>query len=133
MSLETLLHAQLAATSALTDAVSTRIYRYQRARGSALPAVTFQRFTTTPSNHATGTTVTTNARIQVDSWAADMDTARTVSDAVATALNGWSSTGTTPSITMVHLISDLDLSAPPEQGDDVLMYRITQDYDIWYA
>jgi hypothetical protein len=59
-----------------------------------------------------------------------MDTARTVADAVTTALSGWSNTGGSPSISMCHQQSDLDLSSPPEHGDDVILYRISQDYRL---
>ena len=124
MGVEASIYTQLAATSALTDEVSTRIYRYQRPRGGALPAVTFQRIDTLISNHSTGDTVTRNCRIMVDSWAEDMDDVRTVADAVTTALSGWSDTGGTPSITMCHQVSDADLTEEPEHGDDVMTYRI---------
>ncbi|HUT92365.1 MAG TPA: DUF3168 domain-containing protein [Thermoguttaceae bacterium] len=131
--LETIIQARLEATTALTNAVSTRIYRYQRPRASALPAVTFQRINTHISNYSTGALTTKNATFQVDAWAADMDTCRTVADAVTTALSGWSSTGTTPAFKMVHQVSDYDLSTPPTDGDDVMMYRISQDYLLWFA
>jgi hypothetical protein len=130
MGLEAQIQTQLAATSAVTDAVSTRIYRYQRPRGGTLPAVTFQRIDSEIINHSTGATDTQWARFQADCWADDMDTARTVADAVTTALSGWSNTGGTPSISMCHQQSDMDLTEPPEHGDDVMLYRISQDYRI---
>lgn len=130
MGVESQIHTQLAATSAVTDAVSTRIYRYQRPRDSALPAVTFQRIDAEIVNHTTGATVTRWARFMVDAWAADMDTVRTVADAVTTALSGWSNTGGSPSISMCHQQSDVDMTEPPEHGDDVMTYRISQDYRI---
>ena len=133
MGLETQIYTQLADTSTLTDEVGTRIYRYRRNRGSAFPAVTFERIETTTENHSTGATVTEHCRVEVDSWAEDMDTCRTVADAVKTALSGWSNTGGTPSISMSHIQSDIDMTEEPNDGTDVLLHRISQDYELWYA
>lgn len=130
MGVETQIQTQLEATSTLTDEVSTRIYRYQRPRDSALPAVTFQRIESEIVNHATGATATGWYRFQVDCWADDMDDARTVADAVSTALSGWSNTDGTPSISMCHQQSDTDLTEPPDHGDDAMLYRISQDYRL---
>lgn len=133
MSVESQIQTQLEATSALTNLVGTRIYRYQRPRADALPAVTFQRIETEVVNHATGATETHWCRVQVDSWADDMDTARSVADAVATALSGWSNSGGSPSISMSHLQSDIDMTEPPDHGDDVMLYHVSQDYMLSYA
>lgn len=130
MGIETQIQARLAAVSALTDEVGTRIYRYHRSRGSALPAVTFQRIETEIVNHSKGATETHWTRIMVDSWAEDMDTVRTVADAVTSALSGWSNTGGTPSISMCHQQSDVDLTEEPEHGDDAMLFRVSQDYRI---
>ena len=133
MGLESQVYAQLAATSAVTDAVVARIYRFQRARGSALPCVAFQRVTSNVSNHSTGATTTKRCTFQVDSYASDLDTVRTVADAVETALSGWSNTGGTPSISMSHLQSDIDIPPEPEHGTDAPLFRISQDYELWYG
>ena len=130
MGVEEQIQVQLEATTALTDVVDTRIYRYRRPRADALPAVVFQRQESEIVNHNLGATVTGWFRIMVDSYADDMDTARTVADAVTTALSGWSNTGGSPSLSMCHQVSDVDLTDPPDHGDDVLLHRISQDYMI---
>ena len=130
MGVESQIYTQLAATAALTDEVSTRIYRYQRPRGGGLPAVEFRRIDSEIVNHATGATATEWCRIQVDCFAMDMDTARTVADAVTTALSGWSNSGGSPSISMCHQQSDMDLSEEPAHGDDAMLFRISQDYRL---
>lgn len=133
MGIEAQIHTQLAATSVVTDEVGARIYRHQRARGSAYPCVVFGRVNTETVNHSTGATTTETCTIQVDSFAKDLDDARTVADAVKTALSGWSNTGGTPSISMSHLVSDFDVPADPEHGTDAPIYRITQDYLLSYG
>lgn len=133
MGLESQVYAQLAATSELTDEVAARIYRFQRERGSALPSVAYQRVTSNTSNHSTGATTTRRCTFQVDSYADDLGEVRTVADAVETALGGWSNPSGTPSISMSHLQSDLDIPPEPEQGTDVPKFRISQDYELWYG
>ena len=133
MGLEAQIHEQLAATSVVTDEVSVRIYRHQRARGTVLPAVVFERAETNIVNHATGATTTETCTMQVDSYASTLDGVRTLADAVKTALSGWSNTGGTPSISMSHQVSDFDVPADPEHGTDAPVYRITQDYLLSYG
>lgn len=130
MGIETQVYTQLAATSALTDEVGARIYRHQRPRETSEPCVVFRRFTSEIVNHSTGASDTQYVTITVDSYAADMDDARTVADAVTTAISGWSNTGGTPSISMCHQISELENPDYPDHGSDALAYRITQDYRI---
>ena len=130
MGVEAQVYTQLAATSALTDEVGTRIYRHVRPRATDLPAVVFQRIDTEIINHSTGATATHWTRIQVDAFAADMDDARTVADAVTTALSGWSNTGGTPSISMCHQQSDFEIGEEPDGADEAMVYRITQDYRL---
>ncbi len=130
VTIEAQIYTQLADTSALTDEVGTRIYRYRRPREDDLPAITFQRTESEVVNHATGATDTEWTTIMVDSWADDMDACRTVADAVKTALSGWSNSGGSPSISMCHQQSDVDLSEDSIHGDETVMYRISQDYRI---
>jgi len=93
----------------------------------------FERVETNIVDHATGATTTETCTIQVDSFAKDLDTVRTVADAVKTALSGWSNTGGTPSISMSHQVSDFDVPADPEHGTDEPVYQITQDYLLSYG
>jgi len=133
--IEAQIQTQLGATSALTDAVSTRIYRYRRPRAAALPAVTFRRIDTEIENHSEGASVTTHCRVQVDSWSDSEtgDEVRTVADAVATALKSWSNTGGSPSISSCRQMSDVDLTEYEEDGTDAIQFHISQDYELWYA
>lgn len=133
MSLETSIDTRLNAVTAVTNLVSTRIYRHQRPRNSGWACVVYQRITSSVVNHANGVTTTKHTRIQVDSLAATASGARILADAVATALSGWSDPGGTLSISMCHQMSDVDLSAGPDHGKDSPRYRISQDYELWYS
>jgi hypothetical protein len=132
VSLETQVQTRLEAVSNLTDAVSTRIYRYIRARKTPLPCVVWRRMETEIVHHAAGETETRWARLEVISIADDMDTVRTVADAVAEALSGWSDSGGTVSISMCHQQSDLDNVIPPDHGNESTEYQVIQDYRLSY-
>ena len=139
MTLEDAIYDRLAAITAVTDLVGSRIYRHRRPQGSALPAISFGRVSTQPVNHAGGTTDTTEARIQIDCWSDDQSECRDLADAVrgdstANGLNGWTRTGGgDPVISMVHLVTDIDLHENPTGGQDAIIWRINQDYLIWYT
>lgn len=134
MSLETSIDTRLNAVTAVTDLVSTRIYLKQRPRRSALPCVVYQRITSSVVGHAAGVTTTKHTRVQVDSLAAPPSGARTLADAVALALSGWSDPTGTPSISMCRPIApDMDLSVEPDHGTDSPSDRISQDYELWYS
>ena len=135
MGIEAQIQTQLEATSALTDVVSTRIYQYKRARGTSLPAVTWQRIESEVENHSTGASETKHCRIQVDCWSEteNGDQVRTIADAVSTALGSWSNTGGSPAISSCRQVSDVDLTEPVDDGSDELLYHVSQDYELWHA
>jgi hypothetical protein len=83
-----LLVAKLAATSAVTALVSTRIWADFR-QAATLPAITYEVDNDRPVNNAGGTTATSQITLTVTSWAASRTAARTLAAAVRTALSGW--------------------------------------------
>lgn len=122
--------AKLKGTNAVTALVSTRVYPMRMAASVALPAVTYQRISTTPQNHATGTLTGQTARVQIDCWAASYAGAKGVAGAVRDALSGWSDNSGTPVVIMSHLIDEQDDAEPVEEGTDTTVFRVSQDYEI---
>ena len=116
-------------------AITTRIQPLFVKQQGDLPSLTYQRISTSPLNHATGTTATQSCRIQVDCWAASYSAVRTLGDAVEAALNGTADTESTPAISQYHLTSRSDDAEPPQDGTDInqTIYRDSQDYIVWYS
>jgi len=122
-------------STAITGYVGTRIYPALAPDSATLPYLTYQRISTTPVNDSTGTTTTQACRLQLDCWAATYGGVKAISKATQTFLNGYSSTAgtTSPAISMTHMQSAIDLPEPVIDGQDVLIHRVSQDYEIWFS
>ena len=129
----TRLYTQLVGTTALTDLVGTRVYPSVLPQGVTLPAVTFQRVGTTPTNGSTGGGDVSWARFQLTGYAVTYLAARGVADAVRGALRGWQSSTGTPNIDMVTYQGEYDLPEPPESGQDNYIHGVAQDWYVQFA
>lgn len=126
---ETRLVAKLKATSAVTTLVSTRIWPGYRKEGTALPAIVYQMVGDNPVNYAGGTTDTAEMRLAVYCLASTYAGAKTLGDAVKTALSGW----TDDSGCIWHLDNQRDDIGDAMAGQDVPeYYAINQDYMVWH-
>ena len=116
-------------------AITTRIQPMFIKQIGDLPAITYQRISTTPLNHATGTTPTQSCRIQIDCWHTSYLLAKALGDAVEAALNGTADAGGNPSISQYHMTSRSDDAETPQRGTDInqTIYRDSQDYIVWYS
>ena len=130
---ETRIIAKLKGTSAVTaligsgsDARVRMLHRRTEWGGS--DSITMQRISSSPINHAGGTTSTYSARIQLDLWSATPMGIRTLTAAVRGALSGWSDTSGTPDVTMCHLENEMDGPEGPDAGEEETEYRVIQDY-----
>jgi len=131
LTLEDAIFEKLMATVAVVARTGARVYRGWRPQRAILPCVTFLRIDTVPVNGAAGASDTSRARVQVDVWAENQGTARTIADAVKSGLDGWTRTSS-PEISPVLLISDNDFTEESEPGSGQREYRISQDYSIWF-
>jgi hypothetical protein len=98
--------------------VGTRISPLIRAQDLALPAVTLQRITMTPSNTFVGNGGLDGTRLQVDSWDATYAGARALANAVRAAFDA-------VPVLMTLEIDSFQLEPVPGA------YQITQEYQIW--
>lgn len=133
MSIEQGLKEHLAAATAVTDIVSTRIYPNVRPQESALPALVYTRLPGTRETQMSGPAPMVKVRIQVDCWHNSYAGVKTLADAVRTALNGVGIASPnllgTQSVQLVELESDQDI---PEIEGDKSDYRVSQDWIITY-
>lgn len=113
-------------------AITTRVQPIRINQVGELPAITYQLISTSPVNHATGTTDTTEARIQIDCWASTYDGSKTLADAARGALSGVADDSGDPQISMSHLVGEQDLPESPDPGEDTIIHRVSQDYLVWY-
>lgn len=118
------LRARLIAAAPLTALVGQRVYWVERPQGSALPAVTLQTVADARNQHLKGFDSIQPARVQIDIWAADYATSRSVTEAVlAAAIPAATQNGVQFARAMVDL--------PPrdliERTDTQTIFRVSTD------
>lgn len=112
--------------------VSTRVYPVLAPQSATLPFITYQRVGGETLNHMTGTTGDDHGIYQVDIWAASYSSAKSVALKVRNRLNGWSQSSS-PTIAPITHLSEQDQLESPDDGGDVPLYRVIQEYSIWSA
>lgn len=118
------LRARLIAAAPLTALVGQRVYWVDRPQGSALPAVTLQTVADARNQHLKGFDSIQPARVQIDIWALNYATARSVAEAVlAAAIPAATQGGVKFARAMVEL--------PPrdliERTDTQTIFRVSTD------
>ena len=115
-----------AGTAAL---VAERIYAVRAEQGATPPLIVYQVISETRPSAMGSDTGNVRARVQIDSYAADYDAARALSEQVRAALQRYSATVASVQIDDIQLDDD---SGEDTFEDEVELYRVRQDYLIWY-
>lgn len=121
--------AYLKTVAGITTIVDTRIYHLRRIQAVQLPCITFQRISTRrlPTHDHSGAHGTAVVRIQFDAQATLYATAKSITDALRAALDGYQ--GTMGGVEVQSCLVDSEL---PEfdPADEVITSR--SDYVIWH-
>lgn len=136
MSIHDSLYTKIAATTGITDVISTRFYPMQAPTSArtAFPYATYQRISEEHLHHTRAAAGLCNALIQIDIWDDDIVQCYTVADAFRAALHGMTTaTWGSLAIKRVLLQGVRDDFTPPEDGSETGRFRISMDWDIWYA
>lgn len=127
MSIEAALRAHLVADAGLAPLVGQRIYPQQLPQKPALPAVTYRRVSTVPTQHRDNPYARhRRARYQFDCWAGDYDTTLSVKAALAVAM-GTLAQASNPRIDVALQQDDRDIV-----DDSTGRWRASLDYFIWH-
>lgn len=116
----------LAADVDVAAIVAKRIYPLLLPDTRHLPAVTYQRVSTTRDYTTTGPVSLTHVRLQIDSWGSTYAEAKTTAEAILRSLEAF--TGLLPDGTHVDSIM-LDASYDL-YDEDARSYRVSSDYLI---
>lgn len=107
--IEDAIRAVLLADADVAALVSSRVWPVRLPQAGTLPAVVYQRISTTAEPPALEAPVgPTRSRVQVSCWAATFGQARQLGEAVLGALNGWSGTAGGERVELVRLANWLD-------------------------
>lgn len=127
--------AKLLATSAVTDLIGDRIWPAGVPQDTGrTTSITYAPMGRRFQNIAgpTGGNGSAELDIQVDCWASSYAAAQGLADVVRDALNAWSDTDGTPSVTKCHHQDEIYLPEPREGGQDEYTHRVSQDYMLQY-
>ncbi|HEY8766046.1 MAG TPA: DUF3168 domain-containing protein [Dehalococcoidia bacterium] len=117
--------------SLVLSAASGRAYPYKLPQGVTLPACTYYKVSAPRDHTQQGPSGLVSARIQVSSWGTTYDAAKTLSDAVRQALDGYMGTTDGVYIGGVQLVNETDLSEPePEIFQTAMDFRVMHGEQI---
>jgi|TARA_R100001086_G_scaffold238110_2_gene162635 hypothetical protein len=135
MKIEKSVYDKLAATAAVTNLVSTKIFFMAADQGTALPYITILRVSTNAPLTSDGPTniKTTNVTDQIDIWGPSYPSVKEIADAVRDALFGWTDTGADPTVGGSQLTGERDLLEPPIDGKRIPVFRVSMDFSVWFA
>jgi hypothetical protein len=114
--IETALYSVLVAAA---TAAAGRVYPMERPENSALPAIVYQRVSTTPDVTLAGDSGLDAVRLQVACWASTYAAAKSLAAAARTAITGSAS---------LKAITEMELD---DRDEDTREYRVILDFRIW--
>lgn len=115
--IEDALRAVLLADAGVAALVTARVWPAKLPQTAVLPAVVYQRVSTTGDVALETPVGPIRSRVQLSAWATTFGQARQLGEAVVHALNGWSGTAGGKTVQLVRLVNWLDdyEPGPPER------------------
>lgn len=134
MTLRTAIYNAIAAVANITDVVSTRIYWVVMPQGTVYPAITFETLPVEGRVHLMGadsTLVMEEFRVTIWGQAKNFTGMETLAGYIQTLFEGFKGTlGGVGGITVDWIY--LDTNDPTFYDSGAEVYRISQDFTIWY-
>lgn len=132
-SVEDAMYSFLAATTAVTAVVGSRVEPIQFAQSTALPRVLVTKTMDVPVMACGGATGAWRSTFTLESQARDVATAESARNAVRTAVNGIRGTFGGVFATRVAVVGESDLAYPPAAGEETVVVAKSLDVEINYV
>lgn len=126
-------NAKLLSTAAVKAIVADRGFPDVLPQKVTLPAYTFTLISDVPSHHMGGISGLSEARVQIDCYAATRTIANQLAEAVRIAIDAQRGTFGTESVRTCHLENTFSSPEQPVDGSSEWRYVTTQDYLVWYV
>ena len=136
MTIEDGLYTYLSSAASVVDVVGSRIHAQIRPQGEVLPAITYQRISSTHERHTTGASGIANARLQIDCWATGnggYSRAKDLAERVRNAIDGYRGAMGQDTVKSVVLENQTDDYFASDASADVGTYRVSSDYMFWFT
>jgi hypothetical protein len=117
-----------AIVSLLSGVAGGRSYGYRLPRNVTLPALTYMKVSGPRDQTQEGPSGLVAARVQVSSWGATYGAAKTLSNAVRLALDGYRGTTLDVRIDGIQLLNESDQNEPEPDT-----YQVIMDFRVMYA
>ncbi len=127
MSIEAALYSKLTGDAGVAALVGNRVYPMHMPQAGTLPALVYERISTVRNYAHNGQQSPTTVRMQVDSIATTLATARSCADAVLAALSGY--VGTVGTVDVRSCFADNEINLPDEETG---LARVIQDFLITF-
>lgn len=118
---------------AITAIVSDRIGHNVTRQTIALPRIRIKEVSQNPVEHLNGSAGLADSRIQIDCFAAIMDTAIELAEMVRLTLQGFRGQVAQYFIQGINYLRGLDLADDPFDGTDRPIYWKSLDFRVWYT
>lgn len=124
-------YSKLSGTSAIRAIVDYRIYPLVLPQKESLPAITYRIVTNMPVHAMISDATLTGYRLQISCWGETYLSAKSIADAVKTALrDDLNATWGAVTVQRCFFDNELDLYEPAE-GDFTAAYHIPIDFIVW--
>ena len=109
-------------------AITTRCYPGKIPQDPTYPLIVYYKVTGMRDHHLQGPSGLAHPRFQVEAWATTYDAAKTLANAIRTALDGYSGTVGTVDIRSILIESERDV-----YEDAVSCHRVIMDFYVWHS
>lgn len=128
------LYEYVKTSSNVTALVSTKIYPGLAPTSTALPYITYEISSRTPTRHMTGVSAFTEHSVQFDALANTEGEVNMISDALRNILDGFQATMGQTDIRYVRFENEVDnTSIESQAGNQAKIHRRTLDYVFGYV
>ena len=127
------IYARLAADTNITGICGTRIRPGVLGEEEPLPAITYNVISGERLHHTAGESGYVRPRVQIDCWATNYNTARSLADKVRLRIDGlsWTAGGIAVKGCMADFATDDYI--PPMDDSQIGTYRVVQDFAMTYT
>ena len=136
MSLEAAIYSILSGATGVTDLVggarAPRISPIHIAQGKAMPAVVYQQINSADVLSCDGHNNPRTDHVQINSWATTPAAARSLAEAVRTAMSAAGGSHGSVRIVYCSMEDEGDIFEIQEQTEPETVYGKRQDWQIWY-
>jgi hypothetical protein len=108
-------------------AITTRCYPVKLPQNPTYPLILYTKISGMRDHHLTGPSGHAHPRFQIEAWAETYAGAKTLSEAIRGALDGYTGTASSTKISSCLLDSERDV-----YESEIEVYRVIQDYLIWH-